>query len=247
MERRIDYGLDGPGVVRAFALTGAFFLVMTIGGALALQGRPLPIVRGLQIVGALLAAYGFANALLMIWSSRTGKFPVRDRLVDALHLTGAERALDVGCGRGLVLIEVAKRLTSGRAIGVDLWLAKDLTGNHPELTLENASAAGVADRVAVETGDMCALPFADASFDAVASMTAIHNVPGAARRDLALSEMTRVLKPGGRLAIFDVFHASDYARVLRRAGMEVETSGLYLLWGVPGRCVFARKPGDGGR
>jgi SAM-dependent methyltransferase len=233
--------------VRAFVLTGAFLLVMTIGGALALRGRPLPIVAGVAIVGALLAAYCFANALLMIWSSRTGKFPVRDRLVEALHLSGAERVLDVGCGRGLVLIEVAKRLTSGRAIGVDLWLAKDLTGNRPDLTLENATAAGVADRVTVETGDMCALPFAAATFDAVASMTAIHNVPSAARRDLALREMARVLKSGGRLAIFDVFYASDYARVLRGAGMEVETSGLYLLWGVPGRCVFARKPGDGVR
>ena len=74
MERRIDYGLDGPGVVLAFGLTGAFILIIVIGGALAFQGRPFPIVRGLLIFGALLAAYCFANALLMIWSSRTGKF-----------------------------------------------------------------------------------------------------------------------------------------------------------------------------
>jgi ubiquinone/menaquinone biosynthesis C-methylase UbiE len=119
---------------------------------------------------------------------------------------------------------------------------KDLTGNRPNLTLENATAAGVADRVTVETGDMCALPFTTSSFDAVASMTAIHNVPNEARRDLALSEIARVLKPGGRLAIFDVFHSSHYAKVLRGAGMEVKTSGLFLLWGIPGRCVFAHKP-----
>ena len=197
MERRIDYGLDGPGIVRAFALTGAFILVIVIGGALAFQSRSLLIVRALLIFGALLATYCFANALLMIWSSRTGKFFVRDRLVEALHLNGGERVLDVGCGRGLVLIDVAKRLTSGQAVGVDLWLSKDLTGNRPNLTLENATAAGVADRVTVETGDMCALPFTTSTFDAVASMTAIHNVPGEARRDLALSEMARVLKPGG--------------------------------------------------
>ena len=152
--------------------------------------------------------------------------------------------LDVGCGRGLVLIEVAKRLKGGRATGVDLWLSKDLTGNRPNLTLENADAAGVADRVTVETSDMCALPFTNSTFDAVTSLTAIHNVPGEARRDLALSEMARVLKPGGRLAIFDVFHSLHYARVLRGAGWEVETSRLLLLWGVPGRCVFAHKPGN---
>ena len=70
MERKIDYGLDGPGVVRAFGLTGAFILVIVMGCALALQGRPLPIVRGVLILGAILAAYCFANALLMVWSSR---------------------------------------------------------------------------------------------------------------------------------------------------------------------------------
>ena len=242
MKRRIDYGLDGPGVVLAFWLTGALMLIIVVGGALAFQGSPLPIVRGLLIFGALLAAYCLANALLMIWSSRTGKFLVRNRLVDALHLNGAERVLDVGCGRGLVLIDVAKRLTSGQAVGVDLWLSKDLTGNRPNFTLENAAVAGVADRVRVETGDMCALPFTTSSFDAVASMTAIHNVSNEARRDLALSEMARVLKPGGRLAIFDVFHSLHYAKVLRGAGLEVKTSGLFLLWGVPGRCVFAHKP-----
>ena len=242
MERKIDYGLDGPGLVLAFWLAGALFLIIVVGGALAFQGRPVPIVRGLLFFGALLAAYCFANALLMIWSSRRGKFFVRNRLVEALHLNGGERVLDVGCGRGLVLIDVAKRLTTGQAVGVDLWLSKDLSGNRPNFTLENATAAGVADRVTVETGDMCALPFTTSSFDAVASMTAIHNVPNEARRDLALSEMARVLKPGGRLAIFDVFHSLHYAKVLRGAGMEVKTSGLFLLWGIPGRCVFAHKP-----
>ena len=242
MEKKIDYGLDGPGLVLAFWLTGAAILAIVMAGALACQGKPLPIVRDLLIFGAFIATYCFANALLMIWSSRSGKFFVRNRLVEALHLNGGERVLDVGCGRGLVLIDVAKRLKSGQAVGVDLWLSKDLSGNRPDLTLENAAAAGVADRVTVETGDMCALPFTTSSFDAVASMTAIHNVPNEARRDLALSEMARVLKPGGRLAIFDVFHALHYAKVLRSAGMDVQTSGLFLLWGIPGRCVFAHKP-----
>ena len=93
-----------------------------------------------------------------------GKFPVCDRLVEALHLTGAERVLDVGCGRGLVLIEVARRLTSGRAIGVDLWLAKDLT-EQPSRFSRSKTRPPPASRigVAVETGDMCALPFAAAS------------------------------------------------------------------------------------
>ena len=245
MKKEITYGQDAPGVLRGFVLAGVFSLVIAVGSTLARQGKPLPIVGGLLIVGVLLAVCSFAAALFMIWSSKAGKLSVRDRLVEALRLTGTEQVLDIGCGRGLVLIEVAKRLTSGKATGIDLWLERDLTGNRPELTLKNAIMAGVADRVAVETGDMCALPFADSSFDAVTSMTAIHNVPTEAGRAQALGEMARVLKPGGRLAIFDIFRSSNYVDVLRRKGMEVRSSGLVLLWGVPGRCIFAHKPSAG--
>jgi ubiquinone/menaquinone biosynthesis C-methylase UbiE len=64
--------------------------------------------------------------------------------------------------------------------------------------LRNAVAEGVADRVEVKTGDITRLPFPDASFDAVISMTVLHNIPSRAARDAALAEFARVLKPGGR-------------------------------------------------
>jgi len=65
----------------------------------------------------------------------------------------------------------------------------------------------VADRVEVETGDITRLPFPDASFDAVISMTVIHNIPSRDGRDQALRELVRVLKPDGRIARFDHVHA----------------------------------------
>ena len=99
--------------------------------------------------------------------------------------------------------------------------AKDLSNNKPEATRANAAAEGVADRVEVETGDITRLPFADASFDAVISMTVIHNIPSREGRDQALRELVRVLKPGGRLAIFDLLHTSRYAEVLQGTGMKV--------------------------
>jgi cyclopropane fatty-acyl-phospholipid synthase-like methyltransferase len=69
--------------------------------------------------------------------------------------------LDVGCGRGLLLIGAAKRLTTGKAVGVDIWQTEDLSGNRPEATLENARLERVAERVGVKDGDARRLPFAD--------------------------------------------------------------------------------------
>ena len=61
--------------------------------------------------------------------------------------------------------------------------------------------------------------------------------------ETALGEMLRVLKPGGQLAIFGIFHAGKYADVLRQPGAEqVRTSGLILLLCLPGRRITARNP-----
>jgi len=150
--------------------------------------------------------------------------------------------LDAGCGRGLALIGCAKKLTTGAAVGIDLWAAKDLSHNNPAATLANAIAEGVADRVAVETGDITRLPFADASFDAVISMTVLHNIPSRDARDQALRELVRVLKPGGRIAVFDLLHVSRYTAVLQDAGMTVLDIGRDFLWLLPCRSLLARKP-----
>jgi cyclopropane fatty-acyl-phospholipid synthase-like methyltransferase len=53
-------------------------------------------------------------------------------LLDRIEWTGQEEVLDVGCGRGLMLIGAAKRLTTGKATGIDIWQAEDLSGNRPE-------------------------------------------------------------------------------------------------------------------
>ena len=140
---------------------------------------------------------------------------------------------------------VAQReLTAGKVVGIDLWAAKDLSDNNPEATRANAAAEGVADRVELETGDITQLPFSDASFDAVISMTVIHNIPSRDGRDQALRELVRVLKPGGRIALFDLLHASRYAEVLQGAGMKVEDLGRDLLWLLPCRSLLAQKAGN---
>ena len=88
-------------------------------------------------------------------------------------------------GRGAVLTAVARRLTSGRAVGIDIWRAVDQAGNAKAVTERNVALEGVADRVEIETGDMRGLRFPDASFDLVVSSLAIHNIRGNADRQKA--------------------------------------------------------------
>jgi SAM-dependent methyltransferase len=236
MTSHASYGIDGPGVLVANLVLGTLFAGAAVVG---LAWRPAAV--GLWAGAALLAGALFFLAAVMLWSSLVGKMRVRDRLVAALALSGPERVLDAGCGRGLALVACARKLTTGRAVGVDLWAAKDLSNNNPEATRANAVAEGVTDRVDVETGDITRLPFADASFDVVISMTVIHNIPSRDLRDRALRELARVMKPGGRMAIFDLLNTSRYADVLRESGLTVQDIGHDRLWLLSGRSLLARK------
>jgi ubiquinone/menaquinone biosynthesis C-methylase UbiE len=163
-------------------------------------------------------AFFFANAGSFFYTTRRGKFRVWDAVLDELRLRGNERVLDMGCGRGAVLIAVAKRLTSGLATGIDLWSTSDQSGNAREVTLRNSELEGVRDHIDVETGDMRALPFADASFDVVVSSLAIHNIRSHTARAQAVAEAWRVLRPGGRLRIADIRVSRHYAAKLRELG-----------------------------
>jgi SAM-dependent methyltransferase len=243
MKRQARYGIDAPGVVRGLTAIGSLLAVIAAIGFAWPMPNPIPV--SLSIAAGVLATLLLFYAAAMLRSSLVSKKRIRDRLVAALALSEYEIVLDAGCGRGLALIACAKKLTTGKAIGIDLWSAKDLSNNNPEATRANAAAEGVADRVEVRTGDITKLPFSDASFDAVISMTVIHNIPSRALRDQALSELVRALKPGGRIAIFDIFHTPQYADVLRRLGMEVRDLGRDLLWCLPCGSLLAHKPKPG--
>jgi ubiquinone/menaquinone biosynthesis C-methylase UbiE len=179
----------------------------------------------------------------MLYASRAGKLAQREKILDALNLRGEEKVLDIGCGRGLLLIGAARRLTSGTATGVDLWSNKDLSQNSMDATLANARLEGVADRVDVKTADARNLPLPDETMNAVISSLAIHNIPNAEGRTQAVREAVRVLKPGGRVVIQDIRNIKSYAAVLASSGMvNVSVSMPQFRIFPPARIVSAEKP-----
>jgi ubiquinone/menaquinone biosynthesis C-methylase UbiE len=150
-------------------------------------------------------------------------------LLNELNLRGDEKILDLGCGRGAVLFLVAQHLSSGRAVGVDIWNRADQSGNSEQAARRNALAEGVGDRIELVTADMTQLPLEDGQFDLIVSNVAIHNIRGRERRARALEEAVRVLRPGGRLMIADVRCTSFYREHLARLGM-IDVTRRNLGW-----------------
>jgi ubiquinone/menaquinone biosynthesis C-methylase UbiE len=230
--RRPRYGLDAPGVIRHLLVVAALgFLAWPLGLALHVvlwsqAPEPVRIIFPLNYIGPSAGLVCLLLASWMVYYSYAGKLRLRDRLLDGIAWRGDEAVLDVGCGRGLMLLGAAKRLTTGKATGIDLWQGEDLAGNTPKATRANAEAEGVSDRVEIQTGDARRLPFADDSFDVVVSNAALHNIYNSHERRAAVCEIARVLKPGGRLLIADIRHTAEYAEVLRQSGCaDVEQKG----------------------
>ena len=121
-------------------------------------------------------------------------------LVTALRGIGRPRVLDVACGTGRFLHQLSRALPKAKLYGLDLsppYLAHAaglLAGSDVSLVNDNAEE----------------MPWADASFDAVASVFLFHELPSDARRRVARQAL-RVLKPGGRFVVCDSAQLADSA------------------------------------
>ena len=143
-EHKGDYGIDGS--FHTVSARGQAIGVGVQAAALAVSAG-ISLRRGKRLTAAITGASAVgiaASAELYIYATKAGKFEVWNRILDDLRLQGDETVLDMGCGRGAVLLATAKRLPRGRAIGVDLWQA-DQTDNSPSATLTNAELENAAN------------------------------------------------------------------------------------------------------
>ena len=146
----------------------------------------------------------------MLIYSLHGKFRHRDRMLNIYNWKGDEQVLDIGTGKGLLMIGAAKRLTTGKATGIDIWNEQDLSGNKIENALKNAAIEGVENKIEVKNENVMLMSFADNSFDVIVSNLCLHNIYNKDDRETACKEIARVLKKGGTTIISDFRHVKNY-------------------------------------
>ena len=139
----------------------------------------------------------------------------RKRLLEALALSPGERVLEIGPGTGYYTFDMAAALPAGQ---VDIF---DIQQEMLDHVMREANRRGITN-VQPMLGDAQRLPYADDSFDAAVLVTVLGEIPD---QEQALREVTRVLRPGGRLVVGELF--GDPHMVTSRALRErSERAGL---------------------
>jgi ubiquinone/menaquinone biosynthesis C-methylase UbiE len=154
-------------------------------------------------------------------------------LLDSLH--PGQSLLDVGCGPGTITMDLAGRVAPGKVVGVDAEAAVVARA-------QRLGPAGGGTGPVFAAGDVYALSFADLSFDVVHAHQVLQHL---ADPIAALSEMRRMLRPGGLLAVRDADYAAFawapadrlldrwlelYHQVTARHGAEADAGRHLLGW-----------------
>jgi SAM-dependent methyltransferase len=225
MQKRPDYGIDSPAIIACFLVAGLVAYAL----ALAIPHFYPPPVRSIALI---VGTYFFSGAGGMVFYSKAGKLRNRDQILNLVPWRGDELVVDIGCGRGLLMVGAAHRLTTGRAVGVDVWVRGALSDNRPEAAIQNAKIEGVADRIEITEGDARHLPFADSSFDLVISNFVLHELKTLEDRERMTREIVRVLKPGGHVSLIDFIFTEKFADVLKSCGMDAARLrvGSFSFW-----------------
>lgn len=215
-----DYRLRVPSTFKHLAILGTLALVAgLVLGYLALFSQPL-VPAVLTAAGVILLAPSII-VVGIVHYAQNWRFRQRDRMVKTIPWRGDERVLDIGTGSGILLIGCAKQLTTGKAIGIDIY-DPNAGGGTAHQFWHNVHSEGVAPRVDLQNVDARKMSFEDNSFDVIVSSFAFHHIGSTpASREPAIKEMLRVLKPGGYITLFDVTAVmTPTASDMRRLGFE---------------------------
>lgn len=139
-----------------------------------------------------------------------------DIMISKLPVGPGTRVLDVGCGIGKPAVRLAQK-TGATVVGISINQQQIDEGN------ARAAAEGLADRVSFQRANALELPFEDGSFDAVLAFESICHMP----RLPALREMSRVLVPGGRIALTDLIKNEDPAGSAAATGFMTQALPRY--------------------
>ncbi|MGH2963716.1 MAG: class I SAM-dependent methyltransferase [Solirubrobacterales bacterium] len=165
------------------------------------------------------------------WVQAPHPFITRDRLRGILGPAPGDRVLEIGPGIGYYTLDLAEWV--GPRGRVDVF---DLQQEMLDHTMARAEERGLAN-LRPTLGDAQALPYDDDSFDAAVLVTVLGEIPD---QDAALRELERVLEPGGRLIVGELFgdpHMVTLDALRRRA----ESAGLVFERHVgPKLAYFAR-------
>jgi len=182
-----DFGW-GPGWMNGLAIAA----LVALAGAVVIEVA----APGAWPMAFLLVA---AAMVFMVGNTIMRGFRRRDQvvlpMVDLLS-SDEDLVLDAGCGTGRTTIALGRILKGGRVIGFDRFDAGYIDDGGRTLLDRNLRIAGLSDQVAIETGDLTAMPFEDGCFDAAVSTHVYDHLGDQKAR--ALAETLRVLKPGGR-------------------------------------------------
>jgi ubiquinone/menaquinone biosynthesis C-methylase UbiE len=151
------------------------------------------------------------------WVQAPHPFITRARLKDALAPKPGETVLEIGPGTGYYSLDVAQWIAPGTLHVFDLQ--QEMLDHTMRRATENEI-----HNISPTQGDARSLPYEDSSFDAAYLVTVLGEIPD---QETALSELQRVLKPGGRLVVGELFgdpHMVTINALEQRAqGMTLET------------------------
>ncbi len=196
--------------------------------------------------------------------TNSNEHAAREKGLALLAVQPAERVLEIGYGTGHSLVALAQAVgPNGHVDGIDV------SDGMRQVAAARVAEAGLADRASLRVGSVPPLPYADAVFDVVSMSFTLELFPLAVIPQV-LSEIKRVLKPGGRLGVVSMAlvragerdtllektykwmhrhfpHIVDCQPIdvgddLKRAGFTVHDDVELKIWTMPVAAVVATKP-----